>query len=73
MSIRELARAQTFPDDWVFHSQRSNVHDIIRQIGNAVAPVVGQALGEEILKAKYRDQQADVRGGSRNDPIDIDD
>lgn len=45
MTVRECARLQSFPDEFVFpFSNSSNV----MQIGNAVPPIVGHAVGEEI-------------------------
>lgn len=48
---REMAALQSFPDDYIFYGSK---HDILVQIGNAVAPYVARAVGialkEEILK-----------------------
>lgn len=48
---REMAALQSFPDDYIFYGSK---HDILVQIGNAVAPYVARAIGlalkEEILK-----------------------
>lgn len=48
---REMAALQSFPDDYIFYGSK---HDILIQIGNAVAPYVARAIGlalkEEILK-----------------------
>lgn len=47
LSIRELCRLQTFPDDYeIVGSYR----DAQRQIGNAVPPALGELLGLEIRK-----------------------
>lgn len=43
---REAARVQTFPDTFSFSGQRSHV---FAQIGNAVPPLVGQAVGKGLL------------------------
>lgn len=49
LSVRECARIQTFPDDFVFYG-----NDIIAQykmIGNAVPPRLGKVLAKSILDA----------------------
>ena len=45
MSPRELARLQTFPDDYMFCGSKGNV---LKQIGNAVPPLLAKAIGERI-------------------------
>lgn len=45
LSVREAARIQTFPDHFRFAGQPSHRY---RQIGNAVPPMVGEALGNAI-------------------------
>ncbi|WP_249307429.1 DNA cytosine methyltransferase [Pseudomonas viridiflava] len=45
LSIRELARLQTFPDDYIFAGDRRAAQV---QIGNAVPPAIGELLGLEI-------------------------
>nr|XP_022900238.1 DNA (cytosine-5)-methyltransferase PliMCI-like [Onthophagus taurus] len=48
VSVRECARSQGFPDRYQFVGSVLKKH---RQIGNAVPPPLGAALGSEILKA----------------------
>ncbi|KPJ15240.1 DNA (cytosine-5)-methyltransferase 1 [Papilio machaon] len=48
VSVRECARSQGFPDSYLF---AGSVQDKHRQIGNAVPPPLGAALGREIKKA----------------------
>jgi DNA (cytosine-5)-methyltransferase 1 len=48
LSIREAARLQTFPDWFRFAGYPS---DRLRQIGNAVPPLVATRIGERILSA----------------------
>jgi DNA (cytosine-5)-methyltransferase 1 len=48
LSVREAARIQTFPDDYRFAGQPSLRY---RQIGNAVPPLLGQAIGRALRDA----------------------
>lgn len=47
ISIREAARLQTFPDDFVFEGPKDSQY---QQIGNAVPPLLGRAVAEQVLK-----------------------
>ena len=48
---REGARLQSFPDDFVFEGAKKQV---ARQIGNAVPPLLAQALGRAVIDAYRR-------------------
>ncbi len=43
---REAARLQSFPDDFIFKGNKS---EIARQIGNAVPPLLGRAVAQSVL------------------------
>lgn len=60
LSIREAARVQTFPDRFRFAGQPSHRY---RQIGNAVPPLLGAAVGRAIAESLGRRR----RGAVRND------
>ena len=50
MTPRELARLQSFPDDFIFENSKSN---ILKQIGNAVPVGLAKAIGEHIKKEYF--------------------
>ncbi|EAJ7154647.1 DNA (cytosine-5-)-methyltransferase [Campylobacter jejuni] len=45
LSARELARIQSFPDDFIFYG---NSIDIQQQIGNAVAPLLAEKIANQV-------------------------
>ncbi len=47
LNIRELAAIQTFPDDYQFYGSVYSKH---KQIGNAVPPLLGKKIVEELCK-----------------------
>lgn len=47
LSLRELCRLQTFPDDHVIQGIYPSAR---RQIGNAVPPLIGEIIGKEICR-----------------------
>ncbi len=48
LSVREAARIQTFPDRFRFAGTQTHRY---RQIGNAVPPALGKAVGQTVLRA----------------------
>ncbi|GAA0719824.1 DNA cytosine methyltransferase [Clostridium malenominatum] len=47
ISIREAARLQSFPDNFVFYGTKDAQY---QQIGNAVPPLLGRAIAEKLLE-----------------------
>ena len=58
LTVRELARLQTFPDDWEFKGVRLDSYSSKRkttmtqfgQVGNAVPPILSKVIAEEIKR-----------------------
>lgn len=51
-SVRESARIQTFPDDWVFHGSWT---ESMRQLGNAVPVDLGYAVAKSVADHLFPD------------------
>lgn len=49
LSVRECARIQTFPDNFIF--EYDDIKDAYKMIGNAVPPRLGKEIAKEISKA----------------------
>jgi site-specific DNA-cytosine methylase len=62
-TVRELARLQTFPDDWEFlgvrldsySSKRKTTMTQFGQVGNAVPPVLAKAVAGAVMSSFFED------------------
>ena len=53
LTIREAARVQSFPDEFVFCG---NWGDIRKSIGNAVPPILARAIAKEIIRQIFKEE-----------------
>ncbi len=66
-TVRESARIQTFPDEYLFHGSWT---ESMRQIGNAVPVKLANIIGESVMKQIERMDVSDAeRQQSRPEAI----
>ena len=58
LSIREYARIQQFPDDWVFVGSSAEQY---KQIGNAVPVGLAYALGQAVIAAAEKSASIETK------------
>lgn len=59
LTIRECARVQTFPDDFIFSGSDSQQ---IQQIGNAIPPLFANIMAEQIYRYDLRESKSIPQG-----------
>ncbi len=65
LSVRECARIQTFPDNFIFESD--NIKAAYKMIGNAVPPRLGKILAQSILTALAKETPKEAQPIQRED------
>lgn len=68
-SIREIARIQSFPDDFVFVSD--SLASKYKMIGNAVPPLLGKAIGYSLKKCLDNALNYDSKSEESNKEIEV--
>jgi len=66
-TVREYARIQTFPDDWVFEGAMTSQY---KQIGNAVPVNLAEEIGKSLVKA-FNAYHADQAKPTQRDRVEI--
>lgn len=68
LTVREGLRLQTFDDDFVVLGSRTKQY---LQVGNAVPPLLGEAVGREVLKAYRRNTSEGLREAREREPVPL--
>lgn len=68
LSVREYARIQTFPDDWIFCGNMSAQY---KQIGNAVPVNLAAAVGRSLIRLLNQIDETDRRNGVKTKKYSI--
>ena len=58
LSVREAARLQSFPDNFIFEGSLSHIQ---QQIGNAVPPLLSKAVFDQIIKLSKQYKKSEQR------------
>lgn len=65
LSVREAARIQSFPDDFIF---KGSLMHIQQQIGNAVPPLLAKAIFDQIIKLTKEKSDEQIQSKSAKLP-----
>jgi DNA (cytosine-5)-methyltransferase 1 len=57
-TVRESARLQSFPDDFIFYGNKSQQY---KQVGNAVPPLLGYHVAKQLKKYLEKDDKNDIK------------
>ncbi|MEQ1723267.1 MAG: DNA cytosine methyltransferase [Pseudobdellovibrio sp.] len=69
ISMREAARIQTFPDNFIFEA---GIREIERQVGNAVPPVLGWHIAKAVLESlESKSEKSITKTTRRSESVQI--